>query len=159
MLLARAHGVPAEAVRQGLRDFVPDPHRIMHVARVDGVDYVDDSKATQAHAAGASLAAYPSIVWIAGGLLKGADVDDLVRRAAPRLRGAVLIGTDRAVIRDALARHAANVPVVEVAEGNTDVMDRVVAEAARLAAQQHEMRRQQRDHAHRRLGPEHGHLA
>ena len=132
--LARAHGVPAEAVRQGLRDFVPDPHRIMHVAKVDGVDYVDDSKATQAHAAAASLAAYPSIVWIAGGLLKGADVDDLVRRAAPRLRGAVLIGTDRGVIRDALARHAPNVPVVEVTGDHTDVMDRVVAEAARLAS-------------------------
>lgn len=132
--LARAYGVPPEAVRQGLRDFKPDPHRIMHVAKVDGVDYVDDSKATQAHAAAASLAAYPSIVWIAGGLLKGADVDDLVRRAAPRLRGAVLIGADRAVIRDALARHAPKVPVVEVSGDHTDVMDRVVAEAARLAS-------------------------
>ncbi|MEU8195885.1 UDP-N-acetylmuramoyl-L-alanine--D-glutamate ligase [Microbispora amethystogenes] len=132
--LARAHGVPPEAVRRGLREFTPDPHRIAHVATVGEVDYVDDSKATNPHAAAASLAAYPSIVWIAGGQLKGADVDDLVRQAAPRLRGAVLLGADRELIRQALARHAANVPVVDVPGQDTGVMDRVVAEAARLAS-------------------------
>ncbi|MFI7051698.1 UDP-N-acetylmuramoyl-L-alanine--D-glutamate ligase [Streptosporangium canum] len=132
--MARSYGVPAEAVRRGLLDFVPDPHRMARVARVGEVDYVDDSKATNPHAAAASLAAYPSIVWIAGGQLKGADVDELVRRAAPRLRGAVLLGVDRERIRQALARHAANVPVVEVAGQDTGVMDRVVIEAARLAA-------------------------
>lgn len=132
--LARSYGVPAAAVRRGLLDFVPDPHRIAHVARVGEVDYVDDSKATNPHAAAASLAAYPSIVWVAGGQLKGADVDDLVRQAAPRLRGAVLLGADRERIHQALARHAENVPVVEVPGQDTGVMDRVVTEAARLAA-------------------------
>ncbi|MFF5204608.1 UDP-N-acetylmuramoyl-L-alanine--D-glutamate ligase [Streptosporangium sp. NPDC000396] len=132
--LARSYGVPAAAVRQGLLDFVPDPHRIAHVARIDEVDYVDDSKATNPHAAAASLAAYSSIVWVAGGQLKGADVDDLVQRAAPRLRAAVLLGADRERIRQALARHAENVPVVEVAGQDTGVMDHVVTEAARLAA-------------------------
>jgi UDP-N-acetylmuramoylalanine--D-glutamate ligase len=132
--LARAHGVPADAVRRGLLGYVPDPHRIAHVARVGDIDYVDDSKATNPHAAAASLASYPSIVWVAGGLLKGADVDDLVRDSAGRLRGAVLLGTDRARIRQALARHAANVPVVEVEGQDTGVMDRVVTEAARMAS-------------------------
>lgn len=132
--LARAYGVSAAAVRAGLLDFVPDPHRIAHVARVAEVDYVDDSKATNPHAAAASLAAYPSVVWVAGGKLKGADVGELVRRAAPRLRGAVLLGADRGRIREALARHAGDVPVVEVAGQDTGVMDRVVIEAARLAA-------------------------
>ncbi|MET7465651.1 UDP-N-acetylmuramoyl-L-alanine--D-glutamate ligase [Nonomuraea sp. NPDC005501] len=131
--LARAAGVPASAVRQGLRDFVPDPHRIAHVARIGEVDYVDDSKATNPHAAAAALSAYPSIVWVAGGQLKGADVDDLVRRAAPRLRGAVLLGADRGVIAEALARHAPNVPVVDIPAQDTGAMDRVVTEAARLA--------------------------
>jgi UDP-N-acetylmuramoylalanine--D-glutamate ligase len=98
------------------------------------VTYVDDSKATNPHAAAASLAAYESIVWIAGGLLKGADVEDLVRRSAPRLRAAVLLGTDRGVIRDALARHAPDVPVVEVARLDTGAMQEVV-EAARALAQ------------------------
>ena len=81
--LARAVGVPAEAVGRGLAGFRGGAHRNVLVATVDGVDYVDDSKATNPHAAGASLAAYPRVVWIAGGLLKGADVDPLVAAVAP----------------------------------------------------------------------------
>jgi UDP-N-acetylmuramoylalanine--D-glutamate ligase len=131
--LARAYGVPPEAVREGLRAFLPDPHRIAHVATVGGVGYVDDSKATNPHAAAASLSAYPSVVWIAGGLLKGAAVEDLVRSCWPRLRGAVLIGTDRAQIAAALARHAPNVPVVDVPDLDTGAMDSVVIKAAGLA--------------------------
>lgn len=76
--LARAFGVEPAAVRDGLRAFRPDPHRIEHVADVAGVAYVDDSKATNTHAAEASLAAYDPIVWIAGGLAKGATFDELV---------------------------------------------------------------------------------
>ncbi|WP_062351128.1 UDP-N-acetylmuramoyl-L-alanine--D-glutamate ligase [Herbidospora yilanensis] len=132
--LARSFGVPPEAVREGLTAFTPDPHRIAHVATVNGVSYVDDSKATNPHAAGASLAAYGSIVWVAGGQLKGADVEELVARSAKRLRGAVLLGADRARIAEALARHAPDVPVVEVGGEDTGVMDRVVTEAARLAS-------------------------
>lgn len=132
--LARSLGVPAAAVRQGLRDFTPDPHRLAHVERIGEVDYVDDSKATNPHAAAAALSAYRSIVWIAGGQLKGAEVDDLVRRAAPRLRGVVLLGADRARIAEALARHAPNVPVVDISGQDTGTMNRVVSEAARLAS-------------------------
>lgn len=131
--LARAYGVPTGAVRDGLRAFVPDRHRIEYIATVDGVDYVNDSKATQGHAAAASLGAYRSVVWIAGGLLKGLDVDELVRSRADRLRAVVLMGADRARIAEALARHAPNVPVVEVADTDTGAMNRVVTEAAKLA--------------------------
>ena len=137
--LARSVGVSAESVRAGLKAFVPEPHRIAHVARVSGVDYVDDSKATNPHAAAASLNSYASVVWVAGGLLKGAEVDDLVSSAAGRLRGAVLIGADRARIREALAEYASDVPVVEVEGPAADagpehtVMDAVVAQAAALA--------------------------
>ena len=131
--LARAYGVAPAAVRAGLRAFEPEPHRISLVGRVSGVDYVDDSKATNPHAAAASLAAYPKVVWIAGGLLKGAEVDGLVSSAAGRLRAVVLLGTDRAKIRQALARHAPNVPVTEVGGTDTGVMDHVVTEAAALA--------------------------
>ncbi|HUR13161.1 MAG TPA: UDP-N-acetylmuramoyl-L-alanine--D-glutamate ligase [Mycobacteriales bacterium] len=131
--LARAFGAPAEAVRDGLRAFAPEPHRNAFVATVGDVSWVDDSKATNPHAAAASLAAYAPVVWVAGGLLKGADVDDLVRRAAPRLRAAVLLGTDREVLRVALARHAPDVPVVEVARLDTGAMREVVTAARALA--------------------------
>ncbi|MEU0688958.1 UDP-N-acetylmuramoyl-L-alanine--D-glutamate ligase [Streptomyces uncialis] len=131
--LARAFGVPASAVRDGLRAFRPDPHRIEHVADVDGVVYIDDSKATNTHAAEASLAAYEPVVWIAGGLAKGAHFDELVTGAAKRLRGVVLLGADRALIREALLRHAPEVPVVDVARTDTGAMSEVVRAAQGLA--------------------------
>ncbi|WP_435056927.1 UDP-N-acetylmuramoyl-L-alanine--D-glutamate ligase [Streptomyces sp. bgisy060] len=131
--LARAFGVEAKAVRDGLKAFRPDPHRIELVEEVEGVTYVDDSKATNTHAAEASLAAYDPIVWIAGGLAKGATFDELVQKSAKRLRGAVLIGADRALIREALARHAPEVPVVDLDRTDTGAMSDAVREAARLA--------------------------
>lgn len=124
--LARAHGVPASAVRDGLRAFRPEPHRAALVATVDGVTFVDDSKATNPHAAAASLAAHESVVWIAGGLLKGADVDPLVEAHGARLRAAVLIGADRAQIAAALSRHAPDVPVIDIDATDTAGMDLAV---------------------------------
>jgi len=111
--LARAHGVGAEAVAGGLRTYVPGGHRGAVVAEANGVRWVDDSKATNPHAAAASLAAHPRVVWVAGGLLKGADVDDLVIAHRDRLAGVVVLGADRARIAEALARHAPQVPVVD----------------------------------------------
>jgi UDP-N-acetylmuramoylalanine--D-glutamate ligase len=131
--LARAYGVPAGAVAEGLRRFVPDRHRNEHVGQVAGVGYVDDSKATNPHAASASLAAYPRVVWIAGGLLKGADVDDLVAAHAHRLAGAVLLGKDRAAIAAAIARHAPDLPVIEITSTDHGAMLEVVHAAAGLA--------------------------
>jgi UDP-N-acetylmuramoylalanine--D-glutamate ligase len=131
--LARSYGVPAEAVRDGLRAFTPDAHRNALVATVGDVAWVDDSKATNPHAAAASLAAYASVVWVAGGLLKGADVEDLVRQAASRLRAVVLLGTDKQPFREALARHAPDVPVVEVERLDTGAMLDVVSAARGLA--------------------------
>ncbi len=133
--LARAYGAPAGAVGGGLLRHQPDPHRIELVAAIGGVDYIDDSKATNPHAAAAALGAYDPVVWIAGGLLKGAaaDLDQLAGDAAARLRGAVLFGADRKILAAALARHAPDVPVVEVPETDTGAMDLVVKAAAALA--------------------------
>lgn len=151
--LARAYGVSATAVRDGLRRFQPGGHRIETVAtaqaRTDGpaatraeaveaaaVAFVDDSKATNAHAAAASLGSFApgTVVWIAGGLAKGATFDELVRSRADRLRAAVLIGTDHAGLLEALTRHAPDVPVVEVDPGDTgSVMTRAVDQAFGLA--------------------------
>ncbi|CAM3537298.1 UDP-N-acetylmuramoyl-L-alanine--D-glutamate ligase [Nocardioides dubius] len=134
--LARAHGVGHAAIRDALIAFKPDGHRIALVAERDGVRWVDDSKATNPHAARSSLAAYDSVVWIAGGLAKGAHFDELVSAMRDRMRGAVLIGADRALIAEALSRHAPDVPVIVLDDGDTgadSIMDRAVAAAADLA--------------------------
>jgi UDP-N-acetylmuramoylalanine--D-glutamate ligase len=115
--LARAVDVPPQAIADALAGFRVGRHRAEVVDVIDGVTYVDDSKATNPHAAQASITAYPRVVWIAGGLLKGASVDELVVAVANRLVGAVLIGRDRTLIRDALSRHAPDVPVVELVTG------------------------------------------
>jgi UDP-N-acetylmuramoylalanine--D-glutamate ligase len=115
--LARSVAVPAEAVADALATFRVGRHRAEVVAVVDQISYVDDSKATNPHAAEASVLAYPRVVWIAGGLLKGASVQETVARIAPRLVGAVLIGRDRAEVAEALSRHAPDVPVVQVVTG------------------------------------------
>lgn len=138
--LARAHGVSQQAVRDGLRGFRLDGHRIAVVAEQAGITWVDDSKATNPHAALSSLRAYDPVVWVAGGLAKGARFDDLVEAVRDRLRGVVLLGRDAEVVANALARHAPDVPVIRVESDETGVtggdhgpMGRVVAAAAQLA--------------------------
>jgi UDP-N-acetylmuramoylalanine--D-glutamate ligase len=115
--LARAVDVPADAVEAALTSFRSGRHRAEPVVVSEGISYVDDSKATNPHAAEASVLAYPRVVWVAGGLLKGAHVDATVARIGSRLAGAVLIGRDRADIAEALSRHAPDVPVVQVVTG------------------------------------------
>ncbi|CAN5146599.1 UDP-N-acetylmuramoyl-L-alanine--D-glutamate ligase [soil metagenome] len=131
--LARAHGVSAGAVKAGLSGFRLDAHRIATVATIDEVTYVDDSKATNTHAAAASLQSFESVIWVAGGLAKGASFDDLVIGARDRIRVAILIGHDRDLIADALSRHAPDVRVELVDSGETSLMDRVIDVAAALA--------------------------
>ncbi|GFG75577.1 UDP-N-acetylmuramoyl-L-alanine--D-glutamate ligase [Mycobacterium botniense] len=115
--LARSVGVPAGAIAEALLSFRVGRHRGEVVAVVDDISYVDDSKATNPHAAEASVLAYPRVVWVAGGLLKGASIDATVARVASRLAGAVLIGRDRHEVAKALSRHAPEVPVVQVVTG------------------------------------------
>jgi UDP-N-acetylmuramoylalanine--D-glutamate ligase len=141
--LARAVDVKPQAIAAALAGFQVGKHRAQEVGGADGVSYVDDSKATNPHAARASITAYSRVVWIAGGLLKGASVDELVAAVANRLVGVVLIGRDRNLIRDALSRHAPDVPVVEVVTGEdsgvpgvnvTELMTAVVDAARGLAS-------------------------
>ncbi|HEX6359653.1 UDP-N-acetylmuramoyl-L-alanine--D-glutamate ligase [Actinophytocola sp.] len=132
--LARAYGVSAEAVRAGLTAYTPPAHRVELIAEHGGVRYVNDSKATNTHAAQGSLGAFDSVVWIAGGLLHGAPVGDLVAEAAPRLRGVVLLGADRGVFAAALARHAPDVPVHLVGSGDDEPMLTAVRAANAMAS-------------------------
>ena len=129
--LVRAVDVDPSAVRIAVRAFRVDHHRTEVVAEAADVTWVDDSKATNPHAAQASLGAYPSVVWIVGGTFKGVDVAPLVRDATAHVRAAVLIGVDRSELAEAFARHAPHVPVLEVDETDTE---RVMPTAVRLAA-------------------------
>jgi len=88
---ARALGIdPAEAVR-GIRSYPGLAHRQEAVSLVDGVLYVNDSKATNVDAASRALACYDSVFWIAGGRSKGDDIDAL-HPHLDRVREAFLIG-------------------------------------------------------------------
>ncbi|WP_022880637.1 UDP-N-acetylmuramoyl-L-alanine--D-glutamate ligase [Gryllotalpicola ginsengisoli] len=131
--LARSYGVETGVIHDALKTFRLDSHRIELVATSDGVAWVDDSKATNPHAADASLRAYPSVVWVAGGLLKGVEVDELVAAHAGRLRAAILIGRDRERLRQAFAAHAPGVTVFEVDAPDAEVMPAVVRYAASVA--------------------------
>lgn len=133
--LCRAVGVVPEAVARGFAGFSLDAHRTAFVARVDDVDYVDDSKATNAHAAIAAFGgrAPASVVWLAGGQAKGQEFDDLVRAVRDRVRHVVLLGEDPEPLASALAGHAPDIPVTRIEPGDT-VMQRAV-QAARATAQ------------------------
>ena len=140
--LARSYGVHPTAVRDGLRNVTVGSHKIQTVLERDGVRWVDDSKATNPHAADAALRSFGStepgspdgqVVWIAGGQAKGTTFDELVAAHAGRLRGAVLLGVDRQLIADALARHAPDVPVRVIEATDTRAMVQAVAAAASLA--------------------------
>lgn len=132
--LARSVDVAPAAIRQAIRGFRVDAHRTQLVAEVDGVGWVDDSKATNAHAAHAALSAFDSVVWIAGGQLKGVEPDALVALHADRLRAAILVGSDRSALRSAFERHAPGVPLIEVDEAETEqVMPAAVRAAASVA--------------------------
>jgi UDP-N-acetylmuramoylalanine--D-glutamate ligase len=112
--LARTVGVSHEAIGQALSAFTLGRHRIEVVAEESGITWIDDSKATNPHAATASILSALSVVWIAGGLAKGADVSTLVERAQSRVKTAILIGADRELFAAALAKHAPHVEVILV---------------------------------------------
>ena len=136
--LARSLDVSPADIRDALLNFRLDAHRIELVAEQgageQAIRWIDDSKATNPHAAGASLASFEKSVWIVGGLLKGVDISSLVLKFADRLRAAIVIGADRSEVLAAFASQAPQVSVVEVvAESGAAVMNSAVELAASFA--------------------------
>lgn len=128
---ARSVDVAPEAIHDALEGFHLDPHRIQLIAEHRGIRWVDDSKATNPHAAASSLRAYPGAIWVVGGDLKGVDLSDLVAEAGATARAAIVIGAEREAVLSAFRRHAPLVPVFEADAGDTgEVMNRVVELAA-----------------------------
>jgi UDP-N-acetylmuramoylalanine--D-glutamate ligase len=132
--LARSLEVTPEQIGLALAGFRLDPHRIEIIEVAEGITWVDDSKATNPHAAASSLTAYPGAVWVVGGLLKGVDISELVAGRGAAAKAAIVIGADRAAVLAAFLRHAPQVPVFEVdADETEEVMARVVELAAGIA--------------------------
>ncbi len=73
--VARALGVDEKTIDRGLETFSGLPHRMERVATLDGVTFIDDSKATNPESAAPALAAFPHVHWIVGGRAKGDDLD------------------------------------------------------------------------------------
>ena len=139
--LARAIGVNHEVIRGAIRKFRPGRHRIELVLEQNAIRWIDDSKATNPHAAQASVMSELSVVWIAGGLAKGAEMSDLIAQVGSRLRGVVLIGTDRELIASELQSQFPNVPIIRVdpkpghdrSNADNQFMNQIVNEAKLLA--------------------------
>lgn len=114
--LARSIGVRAADIAAALAGFTVRAHRGQVVHSAGGVDWVDDSKATNPHAADAALRGHESVVWVAGGQLKGADVTGLIADHAHRMRAAVVLGVDGPAIAEALAAASPGLPVTVIGE-------------------------------------------
>jgi UDP-N-acetylmuramoylalanine--D-glutamate ligase len=135
--LARAVGVDHESIRRAIKKFKPGRHRIETVLVKDEITWIDDSKATNPHAAAASLLGALSAIWIAGGLAKGAQMDKLVERCKSRIKAAILIGSDRELIATELRRQVPNVEIIYIEAGsayvkggaNNSLMEAVVSAA------------------------------
>ena len=137
--LARSVGVSYADIQSALIDFHPGRHRIELVLSHDGVAWINDSKATNPHAAQASILSHLSVVWIAGGLAKGADMNSLVERAKDRIKAVVLIGEDRDLIESAFKRFSPSTPLIKIdtssvkGELSNDLMEKVVLAAREIA--------------------------
>lgn len=127
--LARSVGASANSIATAIKKFKLDHHRLEVVAEKDGITWIDDSKATNPHAAIAALQSQLSSIWIAGGLAKGASMDDLVERCKGRIKVAILIGADAHIIETALRKYAPEIQIASIDPGlkGMDVMRRAVA--------------------------------
>lgn len=125
--LARAYSISPESIRTAIRTFKLDAHRMELVAEVNGVSWIDDSKATNPHAAAASLNSFENIIWIVGGLLKGVDISEVIESYAGRLKAAIVIGLERENVLDSLGKHAPGIQLIEIDNSDAVMHDAVKA--------------------------------
>lgn len=128
ILAASLHGCDQTAIEQGLREFQPPAHRMAEVAVIDGVRFVDDSKATNIGALQAALAGCSEpVILIAGGRDKGGDYTLLREVVARRVKRIVLIGEAAGLMRSALV----SVAECESAASMEDAVRKAMAVAVR----------------------------
>jgi UDP-N-acetylmuramoylalanine--D-glutamate ligase len=130
--LARSYSISPAAIKSAIRTFRLDAHRMELISEKNGVTWIDDSKATNPHAAAASLNSFENIIWIVGGLLKGVDVSEVIESYAGRLKAAIVIGRERQSIIESLDKYAPGVRVIEI-EQSDEIMHDAVKAALSLA--------------------------
>lgn len=133
--LALSIGVSYKDIKKGLQTFTTDHHRMELVRSHNEINWIDDSKATNPHAAAASIMGNLNVIWIAGGLAKGASMDTLIQQCGKRIKSAILIGKDRDLIAKALQMHAPEVTVklIDFKVDSKQLMEDVVRAAADIA--------------------------
>jgi UDP-N-acetylmuramoylalanine--D-glutamate ligase len=119
--MALCLGVARDRIAAGIASFPGLPHRQERVADIEGVAFINDSKATNADAAARALGCYDRIVWIAGGIAKAGGIEPLAP-FFPRIAQAVLIGRDAPQFAATLATHG-------VACSIADTLDNAVPQA------------------------------
>ena len=132
--IARSVGADLDSIRSAIKNFKPGRHRIELVIESNGVKWINDSKATNPHAAQASLLATTSAIWIAGGMAKGASFQELINRCKDRIKSAILIGVDRDLIATELQKNGIEYFKVDASE-NQSVMEAAVNKAKELATE------------------------
>jgi UDP-N-acetylmuramoylalanine--D-glutamate ligase len=91
-----------ETLKESMSDFKNAPHRLEHVARIQGIEFINDSKATNVNATWFALESINTpIIWIAGGVDKGNDYSMLTQLVKDRVRAIVCLGTDNSKIHEA----------------------------------------------------------
>lgn len=132
--VALTQGAKPHHIQRALEKYRVAGHRGAVVHSGGGVDWVDNSKATNPHAADSALTGAGTVVWVAGGQLKGAAVDGVVKAHADQFRAVALLGVDRELIRASVNAVAPDVPVfVSDSTDPEQAMDEVVAWAATQA--------------------------
>ena len=129
--ITRALGVEPRKIKESFREFKLSPHRNQFLAEVNGVRFINDSKATNAHAAKGSLESLDSVVWVLGGLLKGVDPEPMILANSQKIRAAVLLGSETSELEELFQKHLPDVPVVIC--GKEEPMRDAIEHSFRLA--------------------------
>lgn len=113
--MARFFGLSDNVIATGLASYPGLPHRQQRIVTVDGVTFVNDSKATNADAAERALVCYDRLIWIAGGMAKEGGIESLAP-LLPRIARALLIGRDAPIFAETLSRAGVPFDLAETLE-------------------------------------------
>ncbi len=123
--VARSLGIAADDIMKAMESFPGLAHRLQNVRKINGVAYINDSKATNASATGYALACYRNIYWIVGGRPKEGGLQGL-EKYLDRIRHAFLIGESMEAFAGFLNNHG-------VSHNFSQTLDRAVGEAHQMA--------------------------